>query len=236
MPISVEQLFKINGKEIMGQVKWGQSIDCRQPGVYVVAITDSATKIVGLDNAPISNPKVCDWVAYVPTLRLKQFRITNGRKIYYDDVDIESLANGLFMSYLCPSVWKSTSESLVERLKTFWLPDETILYIGMTGSSLKKRVNEYYKAKLGDSKPHRGGHWIKTLANLEQVNVYWTTSEKSEAKSLEQAFLDTFVKNVSRKSLNQLSDPNHPFPYANLEFPKGIKKNHGILFSTNLGI
>ncbi len=233
MPTSVEQIFKANGKEIMGQVTWGEPINCNLPGVYVIAITDNATQIVGLDEAPISNTKVNEWVSYVPTIRLDNERFLNGRKVYYDDVDIESLARCSSFSCSLPYMWKSTSERLIERLKSFWLPDETILYIGMTGSSLRRRVQDYYKTKLGDPKPHSGGHWIKTLENLGQLNIYWTATEKPEAKIMEQAFLRTFVENVSKKSLAHLSDPNHPYPFANIELTKGTKKNHGIRLSTN---
>lgn len=233
MPTSVEQIFKANGKEVMGRVKWGQPVECNHPGVYVIAISENISQIVGVNNAPISSSQVKEWVSYVPTIKLDDYRFLNGKKVYYDDVDIESLAGCSCFPYSLPYVSKSTSDRLVERLKSFWLPDETILYIGMTGSSLGKRVRDYYKTKLGDPKPHRGGQWIKTLENLEHLNIYWTTTEKENAKALEQAFLRTFVENVSQKSLTHLSDPYHPYPFANIEFPKGTKKNHGICFSTN---
>jgi hypothetical protein len=48
MPTYVKQLFTDSGKEILGQVKWGQKVNCNYPGIYVVAITDSAEKIVRL--------------------------------------------------------------------------------------------------------------------------------------------------------------------------------------------
>ena len=52
-------------------------------------------------------------------------------------------------------------ENLRQRLSSFWLPDENIVYIGQTGSckGLKSRVNQYYCTQLGDRRPHAGGHW-----------------------------------------------------------------------------
>lgn len=196
MPTSVKQLFNSNGKEIMGQVKWGQRVNCQMPGVYVVAIATVADEIVCYEDAPISKHLVEEWINYVP-----QMLIDNQTP---------------------------TPDQIVQRLKTFWIPDETILYIGMTNVSLQQRVNQYYKTNLGEPRPHRGGHWIKTLNDINQLNIYWTATIGIDAQEVEDAFLATFVTNVSQESLKKLSDQNHPFPFANLEFPQGNRKKHGI--------
>lgn len=198
MPTYVKQLFTDSGKEILGQVKWGQKVNCNYPGIYVVAITDSAEKIVCSVDAPISVKIVQDWITYVPKLNL------DGKRPRYED--------------------------LVNRLKEFWIPDETILYIGKAGTSLKDRVNQYYNTRLGDPKPHAGGHWIKTLENLSDLNIFWTTSVGEKAKDVEERFIKNFIRNVSNESKQNLFDPEHPFPFANLEFPKGTRKRHGLQY------
>ncbi len=201
MPTYVKQLFTDSGKEILGQVKWGQKVNCNYPGIYVVAITDSAEKIVCSVDAPISVKIVQDWITYVPKLNL------DGKRPRYED--------------------------LVNRLKEFWIPDETILYIGKAGTSLKDRVNQYYNTRLGDPKPHAGGHWIKTLKNLSDLNIFWTTSVGEKAKDVEERFIKNFIRNVSNESKQKLFDPEYPFPFANLEFPKGTRKRHGLQCQVN---
>ena len=201
MPTYVKQLFTDSGKEILGQVKWGQKVNCKFPGIYVVALTNSAEKIVCFNDAPISEKVVKEWINYVPKLTL------DGKRPSY--------------------------EALVNRLKEFWITDETILYIGKAGTSLKDRVNQYYSTKLGDPKPHAGGHWIKTLENLNDLNIFWTTSAGEKAKDVEDRFIENFIKNVSNGSKQKLFDPEHPFPFANLEFPKGTRKRHGLQSQVN---
>lgn len=196
MPTSVKQLFNSNGKEIMGQVKWGQRVNCQMPGVYVVAMATVADEIVCYEDAPVSKHLVEEWINYVP-----QMLIDNQTP---------------------------TPDKIVHRLKSFWLPDETILYIGMTTASIHDRVYQYYKTKIWEPSPHHGGHWIRTLENYKQLNIYWTTTEKSVAQELEHQFLNTFVKNTSNSNFSSLHDPSHPFPFANLEFPKRNYKAHGI--------
>lgn len=196
MPTVVERLFQENGKEILGQIKWGHQLDCVQPGVYVVALTNQADKMLCYNEAPISEGLVEEWVNRVPYMTLDR---------------------------TLPTV-----NTLTKRLKDFWLPDETVLYIGKAGTSLQQRVNQYYKTTLGSPGLHRGGHWLKTLNNLTELNIYWTTSEGSTAHDLESVFLDYFVKRVSCESRKILRDPIHPFPFANIEFPKGVRKDHGL--------
>lgn len=124
-----------------------------------------------------------------------------------------------------------TVETITERLNKFWLPKETILYIGKAGSSLKKRVNQYYKTKLGDKRPHAGGHWLKTLDIINELNVFWTTSGDQDAEELEGELLSKFVESINYK--DELYDSKHPFPFANLEYPKGNRKIHNIRKTVN---
>ena len=53
-----------------------------------------------------------------------------------------------------------------------------VLYIGKApkrnnGKGLGNRVNEYYRTEYGARNPHAGGHWIKSLAKLENLFVYY---------------------------------------------------------------
>lgn len=124
-----------------------------------------------------------------------------------------------------------TVELIEQRLNKFWLPKETILYIGKAGTSLRDRVNQYYNTKLGDKRPHAGGHWLKTLDIINELNVFWTTSGEKDAEELEQELLSKFVECINYK--DELYDAKHPFPFANLEHPKGKRKIHGISKSVN---
>lgn len=201
MPTTVEELFEKNSKKILGQAKWGDRVNCDAPGVYVVAMTPIANKMLCFNDAPISKVTVQEWINRVPQM---------------------TLANTI-----------PTADMITQRIKSFWMPDETILYIGKAGTSLQTRIKQYYQTALGDPRPHRGGHWIKTLDNLSQLNIYWTTSEGSTAHDLETKFLNVFIQNVSQDSMRALFDPRHPFPFANLEFPKGVRKSHGLKNQAN---
>jgi hypothetical protein len=117
---------------------------------------------------------------------------------------------------------------VASRLSKFWLPDENILYIGKTDGELRKRVGEYYRTPLGAPKPHHGGHWLKLLSNVNQLFVYF--SECSNAEAHETQMLKLFVKNVSSATLKLLHDPQHPYPFANLEIIE--RKAHGISNAT----
>jgi hypothetical protein len=118
-----------------------------------------------------------------------------------------------------------TVDLLSDRLGDFWLPDESILYIGKA-TALRGRIGEYYRTPLGARRPHAGGHWIKALSILEDTFVHFAVCAEPEVA--EQDLLSAFVASVSSETRRALRDPEHPFPFANLEFPPGVRKRHGI--------
>jgi hypothetical protein len=119
-----------------------------------------------------------------------------------------------------------TAADLKRRIAGFWLPDETVLYVGLAGTSLRNRVNQYYKTPLGARKPHAGGWFLKLLSNLQSLHVHF--AETTDPPGAENAALRTFCSNVTPSTKRNLLDPEHPFPFANLEWPHGVRKNHGI--------
>jgi hypothetical protein len=121
-----------------------------------------------------------------------------------------------------------STEAVASRLSKFWLLDENILYIGKTDGELRKRVGQYYRTPLGAPKPHHGGHWLKVLSNINQLFVYF--AECSNAEAHETRMLHLFVGNVSATTLKMLHDPQHPYPFANLEITE--RKAHGISNAT----
>jgi hypothetical protein len=121
---------------------------------------------------------------------------------------------------------RPTVDELVARLASFWLPDETVVYLGLAGTSLRTRIRDYYKTPLGARRPHAGGWFLKTLANIDELFVHYAQADAPNAA--EDAMLRAFYGGVSPTTLDKLRDPSHPFPFANLEWPPGVRKAHGI--------
>ena len=121
---------------------------------------------------------------------------------------------------------RPTPEELALRLSRFWLPDEVVLYVGQTTDTLARRVADFYSTPLGAQRPHAGGHWIKALANLNSLYVHIASA--SDPKEAEIAMIKRFCDGVSAASRSALRDPLRPFPFANLEWPKGSRKCHGL--------
>jgi len=196
MPSTVFDLFEAVSLEATGFVPWLDSIPSNDPGVYIVSMS--------------------------PELDL------NSRLFKQAPIDPVAITNWISR---VPRLELDqnpgpSSAKLMERLSEFWLPDESVLYIGQTSSSLRNRVRQYLKTPLGDRRPHAGGHWIKTLSILNETFVHFAKSP--DPKGIEQELLQAFVDRVSRTTRNGLRDPKRPFPFANLEFPTGNRKRHGI--------
>lgn len=121
---------------------------------------------------------------------------------------------------------RPTANALAARLASFWLPDERVVYIGLAGTSVRSRLGAYYRTPLGARRPHSGGWFLKTLADLDSLYVH--VAPAADPTTAEDEMLRRFCSGVSRTSRVSLADPDHPFPFANLEWPRGTRKRHGI--------
>ncbi|MFZ0306798.1 MAG: hypothetical protein WAL89_01375 [Candidatus Sulfotelmatobacter sp.] len=121
---------------------------------------------------------------------------------------------------------RPTPQQLTARIRRFWIPDEVILYIGLAGTSLSGRVGQYYNTPIGKRSPHAGGYFLKLLSDRTRLWVHYAECANFEAA--EHRMLQRFCANVSRDSRQTLHDPTHPFPFANLESPRGTRKVHGL--------
>jgi hypothetical protein len=115
---------------------------------------------------------------------------------------------------------------LAERLAAFWLPDEVVLYIGFAGTSVRNRVGAYYRSPLGARRPHSGGWFLKTLANLDRLVVHHAPC--ADPLEAEHRMLEAFSAAVTPAVAAALHDPELPIPFANREWPQGRRKEHGI--------
>jgi hypothetical protein len=120
---------------------------------------------------------------------------------------------------------RPTVQQLMDRIRRFWIPDEVIVYIGLA-TSLSTRLQAFYRTPIGARSPHSGGYFLKLLSNLNQVWVHYARCPDSDLA--EDAMLRRFCEHVSQESRRALQDPIHPFPFANLEWPRGTRKAHGL--------
>ena len=198
MTSTIESLFAAVSLRASGPVLFGEPIPETRRGVYVVSHNSDPQL-----GAPPGG--------YRPSFAL-------------DDVQ-----NWLdFVPSLLLDGVRPTVEDLCARLRQFWLPSESVLYIGQTDSGLRKRIRQYYRTPLGLPKPHAGGYWLKTLADYGCAFVFWAATPDGDPERVEEQMLAAFVRGVDTDSRRLLRDPERPFPFANLEYPRGNVKRHGI--------
>lgn len=125
---------------------------------------------------------------------------------------------------------RPSHEQLRARLASMWLADETVLYVGLAGTSIAQRVRQYYRTPLGARKPHAGGWPLKTLSLLDGVWVHYAAC--SAVDDAERGMATSFMAGVSPTTRTLLHDPAYPLPFANLTVPNGPRKKHGITGAT----
>jgi hypothetical protein len=216
MPTSVAELFGAADLTIAGRIRWGEHISSHYEngkGVYVVALSSSPDdkEHCPFQEAPLDENMIRNWIATVPAMR----------------IDKEELPRDVLVS------------RVRERLSEYWLADEPILYVGMTGggstsrAKVKGRVAAYYRTELGKRSPHRGGHWLKTLSVLEKLHVFWALTPDCDALVVEDELLQIFADNATQRPHPGLYDRGGPFPFANIKQDRTATntrniKTHGI--------
>jgi hypothetical protein len=123
---------------------------------------------------------------------------------------------------------RPTTRELAARLHDFWLPNQLVVYVGMTAGSLGSRLASLYATPLGDRRPYAGGHWLKTLRGLDRARVWW--AETAAPEEYEDALLDAFAASVdaSPEAAPRLIDRAVVLPFANLRTATGAAKAHGV--------
>jgi hypothetical protein len=116
------------------------------------------------------------------------------------------------------------------RIASFWLDSETVLYIGKAGTSVRKRVDQYYATPLGARSPHAGGWFLKTLSILDRLSIHYAAVPDPDES--ERALISAFMNAVPGWARGSLPDPDLPLPFANLQVPGGRRKPHGITGAT----
>jgi transcription elongation factor GreA len=121
---------------------------------------------------------------------------------------------------------RPTSKALVARLASFWLPSQTVLYVGSSEVSVARRAAAMARTELGDRRPYTGGHWLKTLRSLDGVRIWWSATTATE--EYEDALFDAFAAGVPEAELAGLPDGGVALPFANLRRVGGLRKATGL--------
>lgn len=123
-----------------------------------------------------------------------------------------------------------TVQVLAERLGSFWLPNETIVYVGKSGRPLGQRIAEFYVTELGDRRPHAGGSWVKAMSILQSLAISWVALDSpATAEVVERRLLHLFGTYCATSSAR------HSIPFGNLEsytlvdgIFRRVRKPHGL--------
>ncbi len=123
---------------------------------------------------------------------------------------------------------RPASRALSARLASFWLPSQTVLYVGVSTASVGARVAAMQRTELGDRRPYAGGHWLHALDGdvVASLRVWWT--ETGATEEYEDALLATFAEDVPAEDLAALPDRSVVLPFANLRRPTGERRASGL--------
>jgi hypothetical protein len=124
---------------------------------------------------------------------------------------------------------RPTGKALAARIGAWWLPGETVLYVG-SAKSLAKRIDAMVRTPLGDARPNPAGQWLKALRGFEAARVWWAATDAAE--EYEDALLEAFASAVPAPATAALPDASLVLPFANRRRPGGRARADGVTGST----
>lgn len=201
MATTINELIKYFNLPKSKMVQWNEKIPTEKEGIYIVSLSGDP----GLNNGILNTIPISKDIIDKWIKKVNGFEID--KELTFD------------------------RDKIVERLSQFWLPDESIIYIGKAsirsnGNGIGNRVKEFYNTDYGEKRPHAGGHWIKALTVLNKLKVHYILCDNSG--EIEIKLLKYFIDNVSGESKQILRDKELMLPFGNLELKKGQIKNHGL--------
>jgi hypothetical protein len=108
-----------------------------------------------------------------------------------------------------------TTDRVASFISGFWHPAETIVYIGKS-KDVRRRLRQFSSHSLGECRPHAGGHWLKTLANLDALWVH--VAECAKYGQAEDDAIRSFQQSVIQARPELRTLPLLAIPFANRRF------------------
>ena len=124
---------------------------------------------------------------------------------------------------------RPTGKGLAARLSAWWLPGETVVYVG-SAKALGRRVEALAATPLGDARPNPAGQWLKALRGFEGTRFWWAATDAAE--EYEDALLEAFAAGVPAAVAAALPDASLVLPFANRRRPGGRLRADGVTGST----
>jgi len=124
---------------------------------------------------------------------------------------------------------RPTGKALAARLAAWWLPGQTIVYVG-SGKALGRRIEAMAATPLGDARPNPAGQWLKALRGLDGARLWWAATDAAE--EYEDALLEAFAAALPAAAAAALPAGAPILPFANRRRPGGPVRPDGISGST----
>lgn len=118
-----------------------------------------------------------------------------------------------------------TTRRLVARLASYWIPGQTVLYVGFAATDLGRRVAALPHTPIGTRPALADAHWLLALRRPEILRIWWAATDAPEEYA--DALLDAFAEGVSPEAA-ALAEPDLVLPWATLRRPTGEARRHGL--------
>ncbi|OWP34731.1 hypothetical protein CBG53_02115 [Porphyromonas gingivalis] len=141
----------------------------------------------------------------VKDLREDSSRIPKKKGVYLvlkpQDMDVDFLETGT------GGHTKGNPNVSRDKLKAKRIKDMLVLYVGRTGRTLYKRINELLRFGQGENIGHRGGRYLWQINHSEELVICWKEMQDEDPEEIKNRLLLDFESKYSK------------LPFANRQRP-----------------
>jgi transcription elongation factor GreA len=121
---------------------------------------------------------------------------------------------------------RPTSRELRDRLASFWLPGQPVLFVGSSAGSVGGRVLALERTLPGARRPFAAGVWLNLLQGLDRARIWWASTDAPD--EYEDALLDAFAAALPPGAAAATPQPDLVMPWGVLRRPTGERRAHGL--------
>ncbi len=121
---------------------------------------------------------------------------------------------------------RPTSRELRDRLASFWLPGQPVLFVGSSAGSVGGRVLALERTVPGARRPFAAGVWLNLLQGLDRARIWWASTDAPD--EYEDALLEAFAASLPPGAAAATPQPDLVMPWGVLRRPTGERRAHGL--------
>lgn len=166
--------------------------------IHNVPVKNKCTKvkdIIKIEFNTIENLKAAGFEGFIPVAQLKEDNTAIPQEAGVYMVVYTGKGIPEFLSHGTGGFFKGEDPNVpIAELKSNWIENTCVIYIGQTKTTIRKRVKDYLKFGCGQKVGHKGGRYIWQIKESDKLLFCWKPTSDEKPDVVEKSLINQFKK------------------------------------------